>query len=164
MTEKDSADKADNRVYELGYHIVSSIPEEKLAAEVTSIKDVLEGSGAVFIAEDFPKPKHLAYTMLKIVGAKHLKFDTAYFGWLKFEISPEALEAVKKTLERSDTILRFLLVKTVRESTLFVPKAPSYRSAEPKPIPGLDVKKDAPVKSPISDAELDKTIDALVAE
>jgi len=31
--EKDIDDQVDNRIYELGYHIVSSIPEEKLPAE-----------------------------------------------------------------------------------------------------------------------------------
>ena len=41
---------------------------------------------------------------------------------------------------------------------------PAYRSTEAKPIPGIDTKKDAPVKSPVSEAELDKTIDALVVE
>ncbi len=163
MTLKDSADQADNRIYEIGFHIVSSIPEEKLSAEVTAIKDVLEKSGAVFIAEDFPKLKHLSYTMTKVMDAKHLKFDTAYFGSVKFEMNPEVIDAIKKTLERSDIILRFLIVKTVRESTLAVIK-PAYRPTETKPIPGIDTKKDALVKSPVSEAELDKTIDALVVE
>lgn len=163
MIEKDPADAADNRIYEIGFHIVPSVPEEKLAAEVTAIKDVLEKSGAVFVSEDFPKFKHLAYTMTKVVGAKHFKFDTAYFGWVKFELNPEALLAVKKALESNERILRFLLIQTVRESTLFVPKAPLYR-AEPKPIPGLGPKTDGAVKSPISEAELDKTIEAMVAE
>ena len=163
MTSKDSADQADNRIYEVGFHIVPSIPEEKLSSELTAIKDVLEKNGAVFISEEFPKLKPLSYQMTKVLGPKHLKFDTAYFGWVKFEMAPENIDTVKKALELSETILRFLIIKTVRESTLSVIK-PAYRPAEVKPIPGLDIKKDAPVKSPVSDAELDKTIDALVVE
>ena len=163
MTSKDTADQADNRIYEVGFHIVSSIPEEKLSAELTAVKDLLEKSGAIFISEDFPKLKPLSYQMTKVVGAKHLKFDTAYFGSVKFEMNPENVEFVKKAMELSETILRFLIVKTVRENTMSVIK-PAYRPTEVKPIPGLDNKKDAPVKSPVSEAELDKTIDALVVE
>lgn len=166
MAEKEITEQADNRIYELGYHIVSSIPEEKLPAEVTVIKDLLESNGAVFISEEFPKLRHLSYTMTKVVGAKHLKFDTAYFGWMKFEMAPESVLAIKKVLDRNDNVIRFLIIKTVRESTLVVAKAPSYGKTEEKPIPGIDGKdeKDTPVKSPVSEAELDKTIDALVVE
>lgn len=163
MTEKDNSDRSENRIYEFGFHIAPSIPEEKLSAEVTALKDVLEANGAVFVSEDFPKKKALSYVMTKVVGAKHLKFDTAYFGWVKFEMNPASIEAVKKTLERKDHILRFIVVKTVRESTLSVARPPVFRS-EPKPIPGVDTRKGISVKSPISEAELDKTIDALVVE
>jgi ribosomal protein S6 len=150
----------------LGYHVVSSIPEEKLPAEVTAIKDLLEANGAVFISEEFPKLKPLAYKMTKVVGARHLKFDTAYFGWFKFEIAPDVIDTIKKTLERNDNVIRFILVKTVRESTLSVIKAPTYRTEEKKPIPGLgkDSKKDESVKSPMSEAELEKTIEQLIVE
>ncbi len=163
MTNEDSAEQAENRIYELGYHIVSSIAEEKLAVEVTAIKDVLEANGAVFIAEEFPKLKHLSYTMTKVLSAKHLKFDTAYFGWMKFEINPASIPAIKKIFEGSQSILRFLLIKTVRESTLAVIKAPLFRG-EPKPIPGVDTNAPAAIKLPMSEAEMDKTIDALVVE
>ena len=163
MTEKDNSDQADNRIYEIGFHIVSSIPEEKGSVEITVIKDVLEKNGAIFISEDLPKLRSLSYQMTKTVGAKHLKFDTAYFGSVKFEMSPENIDTIKKALELSETILRFLIVKTVRESTLAVIKPP-YRPTEAKPIPGMDLKKDGLVKSPVSEAELDKTIDALVVE
>ncbi|MDO8590639.1 MAG: 30S ribosomal protein S6, partial [bacterium] len=149
MTQGDIADQADNRIYELGFHIISSIPEEKLTAEVTAIKDVLEENGAIFIAEDFPKLKHLSYVMTKTVGPKHFKFDTAYFGWVKFEMNPEPLDKVKKLLDRNDNILRFILIKTVRESTLAVVKPPVYRS-ESKPVGSGEIPKNKEIKSPVS--------------
>lgn len=164
MTEKDNLETAESRVYELGFHIVSSVPEEKVASEVTGIKDVLEANGAVVISEDFPKLKHLAYKMTKVIGPKHLKFNDAYFGWIKFEMEPASLDSISKIFDRNDNILRFIIVKTARESTLASLKAP-YRPMEAKPIPGLGgVKKDVEAKTPISDAELDKTIEQLVVE
>ena len=166
MTEKDAVEKVEIRIYELGFHIVPSIAEEKLPAELTALKDLLEKHGATFISEEFPKLRPLSYMMTKVVGAKHLKFDTAYFGWVKFEIDPSTVDALKKLLERNDSVLRFIFVKTVRESTMSVLKLPMHRSSDAKPIPGLDndAKKDTPIKSPMSEAELDKTIDALVVE
>ncbi len=166
MTEKDTAEKAESRIYELGFHIVPSIAEEKLPAEVAALKDLLEKHGALFISEEFPKLRPLSYVMTKVIGAKHLKFDTAYFGWIKFEMEPSSVNALKKLLERNDNMIRFIFAKTVRENTMSVLKPPMHRSSEVKPIPGLgkDANKEAPVKSPMSDAELDKTIDALVVE
>lgn len=165
MTEIDNIEQAENRVYELGFHIVSSIPEEKVPAEVAIIKDVLTTNGAVILSEDFPKLKNLAYTMTKVVGAKHLKFNTAYFGWVKFEINPEAIDVVKKAVEKSDAIVRFLIVKTVKESTMSAIKPPMFRSDAPaKPVAGGEIPKNKEIKSPVSEAELDKTIAELVVE
>ncbi len=162
MTEKDQSEKAESRIYELGYHIVSSIPEEKLPAGVTALRDILEAEGAITISEDFPKLKHLSYMMTKVVGPRHLKFDTAYFGWMKFEVSPESVLKIKNTLELKETILRFIIIKTVRENTLSVIKAPSYHSEEKPMVSGS--RKETPIKSPMSEAEMDKTIEALVVE
>ncbi|MES2088034.1 MAG: 30S ribosomal protein S6 [Patescibacteria group bacterium] len=162
MTEIDPVDQVENRVYELGFHVVSSIPEEKLPAEVTIIKDVLTNNGAVVISEDFPKLKNLAYQMTKVVGAKHLKFNTAYFGWVKFEINPESIDVVKKAMEKNDNIVRFLIVKTVRESTMSVIK-PAFR-ADAKPAATGEIPKNKEIKAPVSEAELDKTIDSLMVE
>ena len=162
MSEAENIDKAENRVYELGFHFLGNIAEERLPAEVTVIKDTLESRGAVFISEEIPRLKQLSYPIIKISGPKRTKFSNAYFGWLKFEIDPKELTEIKKTLERSENILRFLLVKTVRESTLAVIKAPSYRM-EFKPIPTVDSRKDES-KVEISEAEIDKKIEEMVAE
>ncbi len=163
MTETDSKEQVESRVYELGFHIVPSIAEEKLPAEVTIIKDLLENNGGAVIAEDFPKLKQLSYKMTKVVGAKHLKFDTAYFGWVKFEMDPEVVGKVKIALERNDNVLRFIITKTVRESTLAVIKPPTFRS-DSKPAGTGEIPKNKEIKSPISEAELDKTIEQLIVE
>ncbi|MDO8591285.1 MAG: hypothetical protein Q7R65_04925, partial [bacterium] len=60
-------------------------------------------------------------------------------------------------------ILRFILIKTVRESTLAVVKPPVYRS-ESKPVGSGEIPKNKEIKSPVSEAELDKTIEQLIVE
>ena len=165
IVEKDVDSEA--RIYEIGYHIVPTIPEEKLVGEVGAIKDILAKEKAAVIAEDFPKRRELAYTIKKSIAGKYQKFDTAYFGWVKFEVVPEGIHRIKDGFEKNANILRFILVETVRESTLLASqkifvRRPEGEKHEKKEIPM--VSGDAPIKSPISEAELDKTIDELVVE
>src|SRR3989338_6813909 len=85
-------EKAEGKIYEIGYHIVPSVPEEKLGAEVSSLKDILEKGKATIISEEVPKLRTLAYEMRKESAGKYSKYNSAYFGWIKFEAEPiEAL-------------------------------------------------------------------------
>lgn len=146
-----------NTIYEVGYHVLPTVAEERLAAEVTALKDMLESNGAVFISEEFPKLRPLAYMIKKAIAGKYHSFSSAYFGWVKFELPTASIPAVKKALDEHPQILRSLLIETVRESTL-APIRPAYQ-ARPK-----DAKKPEEGGKPVSTEELDKTIDQLVVE
>jgi ribosomal protein S6 len=144
--------KTEGTVYEVGYHIVPAVSPEKLPAEVDALKAVLGKSGATVISEEFPKLRNLAYQMVKAIGPARHRYDSAYFGWIKFEAQPEAALEIKKALDGNEKILRYLLIKTVRENTLYGAK-----------ILGEE-KKDA-VKDETKEAapeDLDKSIDKLV--
>jgi ribosomal protein S6 len=144
--------KTEGTVYEVGYHIVPAVSPEKLPAEVDAIKAVLGKNGATVISEEFPKLRNLAYQMVKAIGPARHRYDSAYFGWIKFEAQPESALEIKKALDGNEKILRYLLIKTVRENTLYGPK-----------ILGEE-KKDA-VKDETKEAapeDLDKSIDKLV--
>jgi ribosomal protein S6 len=153
------------RVYELGYHIVSSVPEEKVPAEVDKIRSIIEKKGGTFIAEDFPKLRQLAYTMVKKIGSANHRFNEAHFGWIKFEIDPIALKDIKSALDSSDSILRYLLIETVRENTYLGQKAPlnikGKDGAEASPVEAAGK---VEVKQPASVEEIDKSIDDMVKE
>ena len=112
----DSNDKV--TIYELGFHITTALPEEKLGAEVSVIKEVLEKAGAEMISEEFPKRITLAYTIFKKTQNGTIKLDEAYFGWVKFAVDSEKIEEIKKACEANANIARFLIVKTVRENTM----------------------------------------------
>src|SRR4051812_12592312 len=87
------------KVYEIGYLLVSSIPKEKVADVATKLKDVLTKKKAEIIAEEGPELIPLAYTMIKKIGTSNHRFDQAFFGWVKFELSASEIEEVKKTLD-----------------------------------------------------------------
>jgi len=162
METSEVKNKEEGQVYEVGYLIVPAVLQEKIAAEMSVIKDGIGGEGGVFISEDFPKLRQLTYTMRKAVLGRYQKYNTAYFGWVKFEAAPEAIDTIKKVLEKNDNILRFLIIKTVRENTLISPRMLRERSDEERPI-RKELKKED-IKTPISEAELDKTIEELIVE
>jgi len=153
-------------IYEIGYLLAPTLAEEALAEEVSTFRAVVEKNGGLFISEEFPKMRPLAYTMTVITDTKRTKFDHAYFGWIKFEIERGRLVDIKKDLEKNHKIIRFLLVRTVRESTLSIPKISAVRRPE---IGKPEMRPDSSLKSPevkekMTEEELDKSIEDLVIE
>ncbi len=142
--------KTAGTVYEVGFHIVPAVSPEKLPAEVDAIKAVLGEAKATIISEEFPKLRNLAYTMIKAIGPARHRYDTAYFGWIKYEAAPETAGDIKKAFDSNEKILRYIIVKTVRENTLYSAKV----------LPQEEVKEG---EKPVSPEEIDKSIEKLVA-
>lgn len=149
---------AEPRVYELGYLIRPDIAEDKVGEEVTKLKDMFESKGGVFISDEFPRLIELSYEMRPTISNKNERFTNGYFGWIKYELLPESAESLNKDLLLSTTVFRFLLIKTIRENTV--------ASKKPLPRKEMSEKKAESVEpvAPIDAVELDKEIDALVAE
>lgn len=165
-TIKDDAQK----VYEIGYLLVSSVPPEKVEGIVASMKDVLSKKEAEIISEEAPELISLAYTMIKKIGTANHRFDQGYFGWIKFQASGKDVEEIKKTFEMHPDMLRLLLITTVRENTYLGQKAVaapvlanSMNSVEggeiagTETLPGMDAKAETVVAE-----EMDKSIDDMV--
>lgn len=122
--------KTAGTVYEVAFHIVPTVSPENLPKEVDAIKAVLGKAEATIVSEEAPALRELAYTMIKVIGPNRHRFDTAHFGWIKFEASTEAVGEIKKALDASDKIIRFLIVKTVRENTLYGAKIAAAEAAK----------------------------------
>ena len=115
------------RVYEVGYLLVPSLREEDLDSEINAMNQLIEQLGGSHIAGDQPQLIDLAYDMVRVIDNKNYKFSQGYFGWIKFTLAPSALAEVKAALEKNTNIIRFLLISTVRENTVFSKKL-SYKS------------------------------------
>jgi len=155
-------------VYEIGYLLVSSVPEEKVSAEVEAVRAIITGAGSSVIAEEAPHKQQLAYTMRrKTVAGSYEKYDTAYFGWIKFEVGSDKIEAVKKAVELHPTVLRALLLSTVRENTYLGKRAQAiaaeFNAKEVIPDAVIADAKEV-VAAPATIEEMDKSIDAMVKE
>lgn len=160
------ADKAETttdqeaKIYELGYLLVPTVSTENLGSEIEKIKKALSALKATPIFDEPPKLIDLAYEMERVIGNKKQKFTNGYFGWMKFELDPDSVLKLKEALDQNDTILRFLIIKTVRESTLASKRPVVRRSMYKKKV---ITKKEEP-KEEISKEEIDKKIEELIVE
>jgi ribosomal protein S6 len=150
-------DLKNKKIYELGYHVMPTLSEEEVTKAVTDLKDQLAGIEATIIAEQHPTLMTLAYEIGKDIDNKNRKFGTAYFGWIKFEVETEAIEAFKDLMDKNANILRFIIIKTVRESTLAAPKL-AHKGMSRRP------KAETENSTPMDKAEVDKKIDEMVEE
>ncbi|PIQ68314.1 MAG: hypothetical protein COV91_04810 [Candidatus Taylorbacteria bacterium CG11_big_fil_rev_8_21_14_0_20_46_11] len=151
---------AENRIYEVGYLLVGSLAENDVPREVTVIKDILEKEGAVVFAEEFPKMRPLTYKMKKSISGAYQTFENAYFGWMKFEVTGDKVKVIEEELKRDVAILRYLLIKTVREHTLVGARPPRTDGPREK----REAPTEAPPSAPVSEVELEKSIEKLIAE
>ncbi len=145
-------------IYEVGYILVPTIAEENLGGEVTIFKDTLIEQGASFVSDEYPKMMELAYEMTRSIANKKQKFSYGYFGWVKFEASTNQAKIIKDLLDKNEKLVRYLLIKTVRESTMST-KRPYGKTdgAKRRPTPRVEEK-----TGPIDEEVIDKEIDALV--
>lgn len=148
-------DTSNKKVYELGYHILPTLSEDEVAKVVTVLKGELSKMDAEVIAEAHPVMTTLAYELGKDIENKNRKFGTAYFGWIKFEVETSLIEGFKELMEKNLNVLRFIIVKTVRESTLATPKLAHK---------GMTRRTSSDVASgaPMDTVEVDKKIDEMI--
>lgn len=166
---KDTTTKDQKMVYEIGYLIVPSVAEEKLEDEVKALFKILNGAGAAVIAEEMPHKEQLAYTMRKkTVSGAYEKFDSAYFGWVKFEVGPDAIGDIKRLFEKHATLLRMLVLSTVKENTYLGKRASAIAASFSAKTEGGEIKADEKPEvkkeptTPASIEEMDKSIDEMV--
>jgi ribosomal protein S6 len=156
----------EEKIYEIGYHLISSIAEEQIPAEVEKIKAYLTKENAIILSEETPKLRPLAYSIKKSFEGTYKTFDKAYFGFIKFEL-PEAgdIKIIDSALKNNLNVLRYLVIKTVRENTMYSPKMTVFSDKEVKARPiaeKTELKKE--VETSASAEEIDASIDALVSD
>lgn len=147
------------QVYEVGYLLVPTLSEEEVPAIYTSLKDLITSLKSEIISDEMPKSIPLAYTMLKVIQNVRNRFNTAYFGWVKFEMDTESVLELKKKLDLDTNIIRFLLTKTVRENTLAPKKFVSKEGGARK----RTTKKETEENVVLDEKEIDDEIEKMVA-
>lgn len=156
--------KSDKTIYEIGYNLIPTISEEEVAKEVTKIKEKIVSLEGEIISDEYPNQIKLAYEMTKEINNKNVRFNSAYFGWIKFEIDPSQIEEVKKMADGDLNVLRHIIIKTVRENTIYTPKItkPARRPSSDDLAPA-DTAEAMPMDEEAVDAKIDELLDEEVA-
>jgi ribosomal protein S6 len=146
-------------VYELSFLLLPSLAQEQVPAKADAIKNVVTSAGGTVISGEEPILIDLAYGMVKVISTVRHKVTTGYFGWTKFEISTTGIEAVKKALDSNDDVIRYLIIRTVRENTLLNGKMKLQKEMIRR---DEEVEEEVVAEKEIVPEDVDKSIDELV--
>jgi len=160
-TSNDVGADTNSRVYELGYLLVPTISEENLPVMYGNIKELVSSFSGELISDEMPKMIPLAYSMVKVISNVRNKFNTAYFGWIKFTMDSDKVLELKKKLDLDPNFIRFLILKTVKENTIAAKRfvRGDMHSRKPK----AEKSENNDVVVPINKEEIDKEIEAMIA-
>lgn len=158
LKEKDDA----LTVYEVSYLLLPSLGESQVPGKAEALKQTLTSLGGAVISQENPILIDLAYPMTKVVQTVRHKANSGYFGWIKFEMTPAGIAGVKKSLDEDAEVLRYLIIKTVRENTLLEGKMKLRKEENKREVFDEETALDVEIPKEVVPEELDKSIDDLV--
>jgi len=97
-------------LYEVAYHIVPTHADDAVLGEVGAIRSAIEAVGGSVIGEEMPKRMNLSYTLVKHVAGKNERYDSAYFGWFRFEASKDGGNSVDEAIRAMPSVLRHIVL------------------------------------------------------
>jgi ribosomal protein S6 len=118
----------DSRVYEISFIFDNKLDEGAALEKGNAIKQSIATLGGSFVSEEAPYMRELAYEMTRVVNNVNVRFNEGYFGWIKFELDAEKVKDLEKGLKLDDQLIRYLVVKTVRENTVYTKRAPVVKA------------------------------------
>jgi ribosomal protein S6 len=154
-------------IYEIGFHVVPTVDETQIGAVVEKIKKLL-GKDVEIVAEGAPVRMHLAYQIERATQGKREKYTESYFGWVKFALKGEEVgtqvNAIEQSLRDTKDVLRFILIQTVREDLMQQKTRAVFGSDRLEGQTLTKAPREAEKAGEVSEAELDKSIEALTTE
>jgi ribosomal protein S6 len=114
----------DSRIYEISFIFDNKLDEGAALDKANAIKQSIATLGGSFISEEAPYMRELAYEMVRVVNNINVRFNEGYFGWIKFEMDGSKVKELEKGLKLDEQLVRYLVVKTVRENTVYTKRAP----------------------------------------
>ncbi len=127
MTENNET-IVDSRVYEISFIFDNKLDEGAALEKGNAIKQSIATLGGSFISEEAPYMRELAYEMTRVQNNVNVRFNDGYFGWIKFEMSGDKVKEFEKALKLDEEIVRYMVVKTVRENTVYTKRAPVIKA------------------------------------
>ena len=105
-----------NDIYEIGFLINPDLAQQGADKTVENVKNILNKSSASVISEGEIVDIDLAYEITTKIASKNVRFEKAFFTWVKFESEKSQIEVIKKEIDKIKAeVFRFLIVKTTRD-------------------------------------------------
>ncbi len=127
----------DSRIYEVSFIFDNKLDEGAALEKGNAIKQSIATLGGSFISEEAPYMRELAYEMIRVQNNVNIRFNEGYFGWIKFEAPTTDVKSLEKMLKDDEQVVRFLVVKTVKENTVYTKRAPVIKAETIADISGV---------------------------
>lgn len=157
--------------YELAFHVLPTVAEGEVPGVFERLKALITKAGGELFDEEAPERIDLVYDIVKSIDGKNRKFKSAYFGWIRFQLSSENTGGLTENIDAEPTLLRYLLIKLTK-----LEEANPFRFHENrksvKMVEVVDEKAEtlkeahteAEANVEVSDAALDESLDKITSE
>ena len=108
-------DDNDSKAYELAFHVLPTVVEGEVPTVFEAVKEAIVKAGGELKEEEQPQRLDLAYEIIKYIEGKHRHFHSAYFGWVRFSVTPDKIAEIEEALEENLFILRYLVVRLTKQ-------------------------------------------------
>ncbi len=112
--EANQASERELSSYEFAFHVLPTVAEGEVSGIFDTLKTHITKAGGEIFDEEMPQRFDLAYEIVKYLEGKNRKFISAYFGWVRFRLSADALTALTEELDGNKQLLRYLLIKLTK--------------------------------------------------
>lgn len=115
-TEAQTAEavETEQNSYECAFHILPTVVEEEVLGVFETLKAHITKAGGEIFSEEAPERVDLAYEIVKQSDGKNKRYGSAYFGWVRFRVTPDKIDALKEEIDADPSILRYLLIKLTK--------------------------------------------------
>lgn len=115
-TEVTNAVPDDERArYEFSFHVLPTVAEGEVSTVFEKLKAYITKEGGECFDEERPARIDLVYPIMKHLEGKNRRFNSAYFGWVRFKLGADALITLEEEFRGEISILRYLLVKLTKQ-------------------------------------------------
>ncbi len=100
--------------YELAYHVLPTVAEGEVDSIEAEVKAFITKAGGQIFDEEMAQRFELAYEIEKYLEGRYRRFSSAYFGWIRFRLDPQALATVNEEVEAHKAMLRTLTIRLTK--------------------------------------------------
>lgn len=112
--EAVAVEEQDVLSYELAFHVLPTVAEGEVAEVFNKIKSLITNAGGEITGEEAPARFELAYEIVKYLEGRNRKFSSAYFGWVRFKLTPAAVAELTEEVESMKELLRSMLIRLTK--------------------------------------------------